>query len=58
MTKESREEQFWKIFTDEGITPIVFDPNDPVSTERGMKELTERMVEAVNEIDAKDKPKS
>lgn len=58
MPKKSREEEFWSIFTDGGVTPIVFDPNDPTDNQRGIQEIAQRISEAVAQIKTDDKPKA
>jgi hypothetical protein len=57
MTKKSREEEFWEIFTKEGVTPIECDPNDPKSTEQAAKEIADRISEFLSE-ESRDKPKT
>ena len=58
MSEKSRKQQTWAIFSEAGITPIVFDPHDPVDAERGAKEIAQRISEAVDQICNDDKSKS
>jgi hypothetical protein len=58
MVEKSREEQFWAMFEDAGITPIVIDPNNPESVEQGGNEIAQRIQDAVSEIQSQDKPKA
>lgn len=58
MSQKSREEQFWAIFADGGVTPIVIDPNNPESVEQGGNEIAQRIRDAVSETQSQDKPKT
>lgn len=55
--KQSREEQFWAIFKEGGVTPIEINPDDSMSVELGAKEIAERISKFVSE-ESKDKPKT
>ena len=59
MSEQSRVDQFLAMFSEAGITPVVFDPNNAADNERGMKEIAERISEAVDQIrTTDDKPKA
>jgi len=59
MSEKSPEQQFWAIFSEAGVTPVVFDPNNPADAERGAKEIAQRISEAVDQIrGTDDKPKA
>lgn len=55
--EQSREEQFWAIFSEGGVTPIEINPNDSTSVEHGAKQIVDRISKFVSEK-SKDKPKT
>lgn len=48
--RQERAERLFQMFENAGITPVVIDPNNSQSVERGAKEITERISQAASEI--------